>query len=61
MDAYFESAPHFEFRSATTSTSWGSSTAGTRPRATASVVDPFGNILGLMRNPHYLEVLEGTH
>jgi len=26
--------------------------------ATASVVDPFGNILGLMRNPHYLEVLE---
>ncbi|WP_188195835.1 VOC family protein [Nonomuraea sp. SYSU D8015] len=24
---------------------------------TASVVDPFGNILGIMRNPHYLEVL----
>ena len=24
---------------------------------TASVVDPFGNILGLMCNPHYLEVL----
>lgn len=24
---------------------------------TASVVDPFGNILGLMQNPHYLEVL----
>src|ERR687897_2184273 len=24
---------------------------------TASVVDPFGNILGVMRNPHYLEVL----
>jgi len=24
---------------------------------TASVVDPFGNILGLMYNPHYLEVL----
>lgn len=23
----------------------------------ASVVDPFGNILGLMYNPHYLEVL----
>jgi predicted enzyme related to lactoylglutathione lyase len=23
----------------------------------ASVVDPFGNILGIMRNPHYLEVL----
>lgn len=22
---------------------------------TASVVDPFGNILGIMRNPHYLE------
>lgn len=24
---------------------------------TASVIDPFGNILGLMCNPHYLEVL----
>ncbi|GAA2976112.1 VOC family protein [Streptomyces flavovirens] len=24
---------------------------------TASVVDPFGNILGIMRNPHYLDVL----
>lgn len=24
---------------------------------TASVVDPFGNILGLMHNPHYLEML----
>ena len=24
---------------------------------TASVVDPFGNILGIMANPHYLEVL----
>jgi predicted enzyme related to lactoylglutathione lyase len=24
---------------------------------TASVVDPFGNILGLMYSPHYLEVL----
>jgi predicted enzyme related to lactoylglutathione lyase len=23
----------------------------------ASVVDPFGNILAVMRNPHYLEVL----
>jgi predicted enzyme related to lactoylglutathione lyase len=27
---------------------------------TASVVDPFGNILGIMRNPHYLEVLDPT-
>ncbi len=26
---------------------------------TASVIDPFGNILGLMRNPHYLEILGG--
>ncbi|MEU7694145.1 hypothetical protein OHB01_05610 [Microbispora hainanensis] len=26
---------------------------------TASVADPFGNILGIMRNAHYLEVLEG--
>jgi predicted enzyme related to lactoylglutathione lyase len=27
---------------------------------TASVVDPFGNVLGLMYNPHYLEVLART-
>ena len=27
---------------------------------TASVVDPFGNILGLMYNPHYLEILAAT-
>ena len=27
---------------------------------TASVVDPFGNILGFMYNPHYTEVLEKT-
>ena len=26
----------------------------------ASVADPFGNILGIMYNPHYLEVLELT-
>ena len=26
---------------------------------TASVVDPFGNVLGVMHNPHYLEVLAG--
>ncbi|QJY48722.1 VOC family protein [Pseudonocardia broussonetiae] len=25
---------------------------------TASVVDPFGNLLGVMSNPHFLEVLE---
>jgi predicted enzyme related to lactoylglutathione lyase len=25
---------------------------------TASVVDPFGNVLGLMSNPHYLQILE---
>jgi hypothetical protein len=24
---------------------------------TASVEDPFGNILGIMYNPHYLEIL----
>ncbi|UUZ90610.1 VOC family protein [Paenibacillus sp. P25] len=24
---------------------------------TASVTDPFGNVLGIMNNPHYLEVL----
>jgi predicted enzyme related to lactoylglutathione lyase len=27
---------------------------------TASVVDPFGNILGIMRNPHYLAILQGS-
>lgn len=27
---------------------------------TASVLDPFGNILGLMYNPHYLEILAAT-
>lgn len=27
---------------------------------TASVVDPFGNILGIMYNPHYLEILNST-
>ena len=26
---------------------------------TASVLDPFGNILGIMYNPHYLEVVGG--
>jgi predicted enzyme related to lactoylglutathione lyase len=24
----------------------------------AAVIDPFGNVLGIMHNPHYLEVLE---
>ena len=28
---------------------------------TASVVDPFGNILGIMYNPHYLNVLATTN
>ncbi|WP_020673446.1 VOC family protein [Amycolatopsis nigrescens] len=27
---------------------------------TASVVDPFGNILGVMYNPHYLDILSST-
>ncbi|MET9290793.1 VOC family protein [Streptomyces sp. NPDC003077] len=27
---------------------------------TASVIDPFGNILGIMYNPHYVEVLEAV-
>ena len=26
--------------------------------STASVVDPFGNVLGIMSNPHYVEILE---
>jgi catechol 2,3-dioxygenase-like lactoylglutathione lyase family enzyme len=25
---------------------------------TAAVVDPFGNLIGIMNNPHYLEILE---
>ena len=25
---------------------------------TASVVDPFGNVIGIMNNPHYLQILE---
>ncbi len=28
---------------------------------TASVVDPFGNILGVMTNPHYLAILADSH
>jgi predicted enzyme related to lactoylglutathione lyase len=28
---------------------------------TASVVDPFGNVLGIMFNQHYLDVLKGRH
>jgi predicted enzyme related to lactoylglutathione lyase len=27
---------------------------------TAAVVDPFGNVLGIMYNPHYLEILESS-
>jgi predicted enzyme related to lactoylglutathione lyase len=27
---------------------------------TASVADPFGNVVGLMYSPHYLEVLDGA-
>jgi predicted enzyme related to lactoylglutathione lyase len=27
---------------------------------TASVVDPFGNVLGVMYNPHYVEVLQSS-
>jgi hypothetical protein len=27
---------------------------------TASVVDPFGNILGIMTNPHYVEILKSA-
>jgi predicted enzyme related to lactoylglutathione lyase len=31
---------------------------GDKGFVTASVVDPFGNILGIMYNPHYLAVLD---
>ena len=27
---------------------------------TASVIDPFGNVLGVMSNPHYLEILAAS-
>jgi predicted enzyme related to lactoylglutathione lyase len=27
---------------------------------TASVIDPFGNVLGVMHNPHYLDVVAAT-
>ncbi|WP_343074462.1 VOC family protein [Phytoactinopolyspora limicola] len=27
---------------------------------TVAVVNPFGNVLGIMHNPHYLEILEAT-
>jgi predicted enzyme related to lactoylglutathione lyase len=27
---------------------------------TASVIDPFGNVLGIMYNPHYVEVINST-
>jgi hypothetical protein len=27
---------------------------------TAAVVDPFGNVLGVMQNPHYLEILRSS-
>lgn len=30
---------------------------GTRGFVTATVVDPFGNLLGVMNNPHYREVV----
>jgi predicted enzyme related to lactoylglutathione lyase len=33
---------------------------GTEGFITASVVDPCGNVLGIMYNPHYLEVLGST-
>jgi hypothetical protein len=27
---------------------------------TAAVVDPFGNVLGIMYNPHYVETLKSS-
>ncbi len=35
----------------------GSESATAPEFVTASVVDPFGNVLGIMYNPHYLEIL----
>lgn len=31
---------------------------GDKGFVTASVVDPFGNLLGIMYNPHYVEILQ---
>jgi len=33
---------------------------GTEGFVTAAVVDPFGNVLGVMHNPHYLDILAAT-
>jgi predicted enzyme related to lactoylglutathione lyase len=33
---------------------------GDKGFVTAAVVDPFGNVLGVMSNPHYLEILESS-
>jgi len=33
-------------------------TAHSQEFVTASVVDPFGNVLGVMHNPHFLEIAE---
>jgi predicted enzyme related to lactoylglutathione lyase len=30
---------------------------GTSGFVTASVIDPFGNVIGIMNNPHYLDIL----
>jgi predicted enzyme related to lactoylglutathione lyase len=30
------------------------------PVRTAAVVDPFGNVFGIMHNPHYLEMLDAS-
>lgn len=34
--------------------------AGRLRFVTAAVLDPFGNILGVMYNPHYLEILRAS-
>ena len=33
---------------------------GEKGFVTAAVVDPFGNVLGIMHNPHYLEILASS-
>jgi predicted enzyme related to lactoylglutathione lyase len=38
-------------------TSRGSETETSAEFVTASVIDPFGNVVGIMYNPHYLEVV----
>jgi hypothetical protein len=36
---------------------WTDDVGAAKRFVTAAVIDPFGNVLGIMHNPHYLEIL----